>query len=335
MRTQPKPPLVSESNEFEVQPSASGGPLPNFLRRVREVSSSLVVSKYDDDEDGEFDDDEFGEDEANVLRGLLSYRGTPVSASRTLQRQLVPGSERSRRRRNAPRSAPVAFPGFDASAPPSPAAPNGDLMSAVHELRAEMTRMRGELERLQKVPHVDDLPAPPPPPPPTTVHVRGDEDHELRAEMMRMRGELERVQKVPDVDDLPAPPQNPSQVASRARRTQASIESSALRSRLAKHREELESLLDEHSDLVELGITSPASVPNGTLTPTRLARASANRAMHESASLRQAAQSKSHDLDGADVPHGRPPRPRSFQNDALDPSSPDFRKALASWGLSS
>ncbi|XRB20298.1 cyclic nucleotide-binding domain-containing protein [Pseudoscourfieldia marina] len=474
MRTQPKPPLVSESKEFEVQPSASGGPPPNFLRRVREVSSSLVVSKYDDDEDGEFDDDEFGEDEANVLRGLLSYRGTPVSASRTLQRQLVPGSERSRRRRNAPRSAPVAFPGFDASAPPSPAAPNGDLMSAVHELRAEMTRMRGELERLQKVPHVDDLPAPPPPPPPTTVHVRGDEDHELRAEMMRMRGELERLQKVPnvvpglgstpagiaavapfvssssalesemrqlraditaatrereaslahelrelrsdlraelhsvvrdsasasaqqargtldanpsvtspprsapvafrgfdasappstvhvrddevhelraemmrmrgelerlqkvpDVDDLPAPPQDPSQVASRARRTQASIESSALRSRLAKHREELESLLDEHSDLVELGITSPASVPNGTLTPTRLARASANRAMHESASLRQAAQSKSHDLDGADVPHGRPPRPRSFQNDALDPSSPDFRKALASWGLSS
>ena len=159
--------------------------------------------------------------------------------------------------------------------------------------------------------------------------------HELRAEMMRMRGELERLQKVPDVDDLPAPPQDPSQVASRARRTQASIESSALRSRLAKHREELESLLDEHSDLVELGITSPASVPNGTLTPTRLARASANRAMHESASLRQAAQSKSHDLDGADVPHGRPPRPRSFQNDALDPSSPDFRKALASWGLSS
>ncbi|XRB05434.1 cyclic nucleotide-binding domain [Pycnococcus provasolii] len=474
MRTQPKPPLVSESKEFEVHPSANGGPPPNFLRRVREVSSSLVVSKYDDDEDGEFDDDEFGEDEANVLRGLLSYRGTPVSASRTLQRQLVPGSERSRRRRNAPRSAPVAFPGFDASAPPSPAAPNGDLMSAVHELRAEMTRMRGELERLQKVPHVDDLPAPPPPPPPTTVHVRGDEDHELRAEMMRMRGELERLQKVPnvvpglgstpagiaavapfvssssalesemrqlraditaatrereaslahelcelrsdlraelhsvvrdsasasaqqargtldanpsvtspprsapvafrgfdasappttvhvrddevhelraemmrmrgelerlqkvpDVDDLPAPPQDPSQVASRARRTQASIESSALRSRLAKHREELESLLDEHSDLVELGITSPASVPNGTLTPTRLARASANRAMHESASLRQAAQSKSHDLDGADVPHGRPPRPRSFQNDALDPSSPDFRKALASWGLSS
>ena len=209
-----------------------------------------------------------------------------------------------------PKTAPVVFRGFGGSAPSSPradAAQVPDDGTAARTL-SELNAVRGEVNR--------------------------------------MRAELARLHAV-DAAPPTAPPPIPVVPPRQGRMQQPafpSAEGAALRSRLARQREALEGLLEEHEDLVQIGLGDPEG--RSALTPTRAARVSAERAMREASVLRESARNAhamaaeeaasmereaTEDIAQHAREAGRPPRPP--RGAAPPPSPPGWRGALANWGI--